>query len=227
MKASRFFSVVIALCAALLILAGSIAAPILLRPFYYRQIDALGIPERTGYSRETIREAYDEMLDFCVLGTPFGTGSLKWSESGRSHFADVAVLFRLDFAVGGAALAGLLICLALSRRRGLRPRRLLGRGPGFWAGALLAACFLVTAALAAADFDRAFVVFHAIFFPGKENWLFDPMTDEIINILPQTFFMNCAILIVAVLLVCCALLILADLLSRRIRRKNLSPAGKG
>ena len=226
MRTSKLFSAAISLCAALVVLACSIAVPILFRPFYYAQIESLELPARTGYSEEIIREAYDEMLDFCVLGSPFGTGALRWSESGRSHFADVAVLFRLDFGVAAASLAGLAVCLGLYLGRKLRPHRFLGRGPGFWAGALLAGCFMIVTVLAATDFNRAFVVFHALFFPGKENWIFDPRTDEIINILPQEFFMNCAVCIVAVLLLCCACLVLSDLLFGRRRRKNLSPAGK-
>lgn len=49
-----------------------------------------------------------------------------------------------------------------------------------------------------ADFDKAFVVFHHLFFPGKTNWLFNPETDEIIQVLPEAFFRDCAILIGAV-----------------------------
>ena len=49
--------------------------------------------------------------------------------------------------------------------------------------------------LAALDFDRAFVIFHSIFFPGKTNWVFDWHADPIIRVLPQVFFMDCAILI--------------------------------
>ena len=70
---------------------------------------------------------------------------------------------------------------------------------------------LTVAALAALDFDRAFVVFHSIFFPGKDNWIFDWQTDPIILFLPQDFFRNCALLILALLLVWCGALIAADL----------------
>ena len=63
-------------------------------------------------------------------------------------------------------------------------------------------------ALAATDFDRAFTVFHGIFFPGKENWLFDPATDPVILLLPEEFFRNCAIAIAASLLLLCLVLIL-------------------
>ena len=60
---------------------------------------------------------------------------------------------------------------------------------------LLAAAFAVIGVLAALDFERAFVVFHSVFFPGKTNWVFDWYADPIIRVLPQEFFMDCAILI--------------------------------
>ena len=223
MKPSRLASLLCTVALALLVLSFSIAVPILFRPFYYVQIDALDLPERTGWSEEVIREAYDEVLDFCVLGKPFGTGQLAWSESGRSHFADVRELFLIDFAVLAlsAVVCALLLGLRLSGK--LRFHRPLGRGPGFWAGALAAGLVAVVGGLAALDFERAFVVFHAIFFPGKDNWLFDPATDQIILVMPEEFFRNCAILIGAVLLACCSALILSDLL-RRSRRSPTRPA---
>lgn len=67
--------------------------------------------------------------------------------------------------------------------------------------------FLLIALLAALDFDGAFTVFHSIFFPGKDNWLFDPVTDPVILILPEAFFRNCAIAIVTVLLTVCIMLV--------------------
>lgn len=220
MKASKPASLLCAALLALLVLSFSIAVPILFRPFYYLQIDALALPERTGWSREVIREAYDDVLDFCVLGKPFSAGQLAWSEAGRSHFADVRVLFRADFAVLAATAAACVLLLILRLRGKLRFHRFLGRGPGFWAGALAAGLVAVVGGLAALDFERAFVVFHALFFPGKDNWLFDPAADPIILVMPEAFFRNCALLIGAVLLACCAGLILSDL----FRRQRVSPA---
>ena len=66
---------------------------------------------------------------------------------------------------------------------------------------------IVVCLLAALDFDGAFTVFHSIFFPGKDNWLFDPVTDPVILILPEAFFRNCAIAIVTVLLTVCIMLV--------------------
>lgn len=123
----KLLSVFAAFAMSLTILTGSIALPLVIRPFYRAQIEPLGIPARSG------------------LG-------------------------------GALAIAGVL---------------------------------------AALDFDRAFTVFHSIFFPGKDNWLFDPATDPVILILPEEFFRSCAILILAAVLLCCAALIIADLCRRR------------
>lgn len=215
MKQSKLFTVVLAVVLAVVLLSGSIAVPILCRPFYYAHIGPLELETRTGFTREEIKTAYNEMLDYCLGGEEFSTGVLRWSESGKAHFTDVRVLFLLDLKVLlGSAL--LLAALLLGARLGrLRPRRLLRRGPLFWSGAGLAAVFLLVGSLAALDFDRAFVVFHALFFPGKDNWLFDPRTDEIINVLPQEFFLHCALLILGVLLLGCMVFLAVDLLTTR------------
>ena len=137
MRSSKLATAALTVILALLVLSASIAVPILFRPFYYIQIDALRLPERTGWPEEVIREAYDEVLDFCVLGTPFGTGELSWSESGRSHFADVRVLFRADFLVLGVTAVSAALLLFLRRLHRLEFYRPAGRGPvGYWRWAL-------------------------------------------------------------------------------------------
>jgi len=215
MKTSKSFAVLTALALALTLLTGAIAVPILCRPFYYAHIGPFGLEERTGLTEEEIKTAYDRMLDYCIGGEEFSTGVLKWSESGKSHFTDVRFLFRLDLNALACCL-GLLFALAILSRGGRRQSALLlGRGPAFWAGVGLGGVSLVAAVLAALDFDRAFVAFHALFFPGKDNWLFDPEADQIITILPQEFFRNCAILILAILAVGCAALIAFDLTQKR------------
>lgn len=214
-KTSKPLSILLAAMMALVLLTGAIAVPILCRPFYYAHIGPLRLEERTGLTRDEIKTAYSEMLDYCLGAEEFSTGVLQWSESGKSHFTDVRGLFLLDLRVLAVSLA-LLAGLGLLIWRGrIRPAPLLGRGPAFWAGAGLGGAFLLIGGLAARDFDRAFVLFHALFFPGKDNWLFDPRADQIINILPQEFFRNCAILILAILVAGCAALIAFDLLKNR------------
>lgn len=183
-------------------ISASVAVPILWRGFYMLHIRALDLPGKTGLDEQTIRTAFNEMMDYCTKNAPFGTGALRWSEEGMRHFADVKKLFLLDLRV--LAVCSLLLVVLLVVTRRVRPALLLGRGPSFYAGiCLLLGAGLLTV-LASRDFDRAFVVFHRIFFPGKTNWIFDYRTDEIILILPQVFFRNCAILAVSLLALFCA-----------------------
>ena len=96
------------------------------------------------------------------------------------------------------------------RYKAVELHRFRGHGPEFWGCVGLGVTFAVIGALAAVDFDRFFTLFHTLFFPGKDNWLFDPRLDPVIEILPQAFFRNCAIFILALLLTACAVLILRD-----------------
>ena len=211
MKTSKLLCALIAIFAALTLFTAAVAVPILCRPFYYAHIGPMRLEERTGLTREEIMTAFNEMLDYCLGADEFSTGVLPWSESGKAHFTDVRRLFLLDlWGLAGSAVA-LAATLLIAHRTGRTAARPLGRGSAFWAGAGLGGAFLIVGALAALDFDRAFVVFHALFFPGKDNWLFDPRTDRIITILPQEFFRNCAIFILALLVLGCTALILWDL----------------
>ena len=221
MKYSRLLSVITALLTALAVLSGAIAVPLLCRPFYYAHIGPMGLEELTGLTGDQIRQAFDQVMDFCLgLRPDFAAGVLPWSQSGADHFADVRRLFLLDLWVLGLSLAGLLCLLVYSRFKRVRPYCFRGRGPGFWAAAGLAIVFLAVGGLAALNFDRAFVLFHALFFPGKTNWLFDYREDPVILILPEEFFRNCALLILALLMLWCAVLIFADLWAGKRRKQR-------
>lgn len=193
---------------ALVVLSGAIALPILFRPFYWWHIGPFDISAYMGLSVSQIKQAYGEMMDYCMgLSDTFSVGVLPFSESGAAHFADVRKLFILDLAVlviAGTALT--VLCLADRKK----PVRLAGHTPGFWSAVGLGTGFLLVGGLVAMDFDRAFTVFHKIFFPGKDNWVFDIYDDPVINMLPAEFFRNCAILIFAVILTSCIGLLLYD-----------------
>lgn len=214
MVTSRVLFAVLTAALMLFVFAASVAVPLLCRPFYYAHIDALELTEKRVWTKEEMIAAYDEMLDYCLYGGEFGTGVLKWSDSGKDHFDDCAFLFRLDFMALFGSVA-VLLCGFLLRKKGMRPARPCGLGVPFWGGASLLTLSAVTAALTAIDFDRAFVVFHKIFFPGKENWFFDYKTDQIILILPEAFFRNCAILVGSLMTVACVALIVADVCHKR------------
>ena len=208
-KCSKLLAAVMAAAVALALLTGSIAAPIVIRPFYYVQIEPLKLEQLSGLSREEIIAAYDEVLDYCIgASDEFSAGVLPFSESGSAHFADCRTLFILDLWLFFGSMVVIAALKLYDRRHELLCLR--GHGAPFWGAVGIGAVLIAVAAAAAADFDRAFTVFHALFFPGKDNWIFDPAQDPIITLMPEEFFRNCAILILAVLLIAGAAIIISD-----------------
>ncbi|MDE7163403.1 MAG: TIGR01906 family membrane protein [Clostridia bacterium] len=195
----------------LFILTFAIGLPIYCRFFYYIQIKTLKMEEATGWSYQTIKGAYDEVLNYLTLpGRPFGTGELAWTESEAAHFADCRVLFNLNLSVFIISGAVCLTLILLNRFKIIELARIKGHRPYLISAVVAVALPVIIGALAATDFDRAFMVFHAIFFPGKDNWTFDPRTEQIIEVMPEEFFMNCAIIIGVGLIAFAVALIIAD-----------------
>ena len=215
---NKLLTALLGFFAAILIITISIGLPIYVRPFHYYQIDALDIPSYSGADRETIIEAYDELLDYLTVpGNEFSTGDFKYSESGKSHFVDCKVLFDLNLYAFIISLVSIAILLILRRCGVFELWRPFGMNILFSTGSFTLGGFALIGALAATNFDRAFTIFHKLFFPGKDNWLFSWWEDEIIRILPQDFFMNCAILILVSIITLCVVSIVYSLIEKKIK----------
>ena len=218
-------TVVFCVALTLFMLTFSIGLPIYCRFLYYIQIKTLNLPAaaaeygiEAGYAE--IKAAYDGILDFCTLpNRPFKSGIFHMSESGISHFADCKVLFDLNVGVMIPSGVITLALVLLNRFRVIELKKPFGHCPYLISAAVAVALPLIIGALAAIDFDKAFEVFHGVFFPGKSNWTFDPYVDQIITVMPEQFFMNCAIVIGVGLISFSAALIAADVvLTRREKR---------
>lgn len=217
-KPSKLFSLLTSAALVLFLVTGSVAAPILCRPFYYSQIQSLDLPGQTGYSEEVIREAFDQVMDYLVGDEPFGTGELRWSESGRAHFADCRVLFQLDFRILEVTAALLAAVAVLTLAGKLRLHRFGGRGPCFWAFIGMGIAVLLLGIWAVIDFTSLFTAFHTLLFPGKTNWVFDYRLDEIILILPEPFWARAAALVAGLAFGGGALLTVLEAVLHRLRR---------
>ena len=201
---------------AILIITFSIGLPIYFRPFYYMQIGTLGIEEYSDFDRETIVEAFDDVMDYLTIpGNEFGTGELKYSEEGKSHFVDCKGLFDLNAIALLISLATVVTLLILAKKGIFTMCKPFGFNVMFSTGAFTLGFFALIGGIVAIDFSAAFTVFHKIFFPGKSNWLFDWWEDEIIRILPQKFFMNCAILIFSSIILLCVGAIVASIILKK------------
>lgn len=180
---------ILALVLTLTIISVSVVATLAFRPLYYLDIGALDIPEQSGYSREEIRANYDVLIDYNLS---FGEEELSFptlamSEPGRIHFEEVKVIFNLFqyMAIGGAILSAVGVFFCVRRREYLFLKL---------TSILAVALPAVVGILVAINWDWAFVTFHHLAF-DNDYWLFDPLTDPVITILPDAFFLHCAVMI--------------------------------
>lgn len=217
-KGSRWITLLLPWVTAAVIVSGAISVPILCRLFYHAHITPLQMRLRCGLDEDQIKMTYDEVMDYCLgLSDNFVLTHMRWSAKGAAHFADVRALFIFNMAVLAisAILLG-LICLHDYRCRTTK-RLLRNHIPAFWAASGLLVVLLTAGVLGVIDFDRFFTAFHKVFFPGKDNWIFDPSVDPVIRMLPEVFFRNCALLVFGLIIGSCILLLLFD---RKCRKQN-------
>ena len=164
------------------------------RPLYYLDVGLLDIPESSGYPKDEIIANYDALIDY---SSPFFKGSLSFptlesSPSGLKHFEEVKDIFILFYRLSVFSLITVIMIVIYKYKK---------NDINYLAVSSLTAILLpiITGLFLAIDFDTAFVIFHKIFF-NNDYWLFDPKTDPIINILPSTFFLHCALMIIAFIL---------------------------
>ncbi len=219
---NKLFTTFFGVAVFFLIITVSIGLPIYLRFFYYLHINALSLPQRTGYDFETIKQAYDQVLNYLTLPfTSFGVGVFKYTEEGASHFKDCKQLFNLNIIVMLLSLSFIIFCLVLKKKKKISILKPCGFSPAFFSAVCVLSVFIILAVVVAVDFNSAFIVFHKLFFAGKDNWTFDPRYDEIIKILPQEFFLNCAVFIVSgIILISVVIIILSAVKRVKLKKRQ-------
>jgi len=144
-----------------------------------------------------------DLLTDGAFAAPLGDAPLL-SAGERSHLADVGGLLR-SVLVGG--LGGLIV-LALARLR----RRAWLRAAIRDGAALIVGGALLAAAAFTLAFDATFTFFHGLFF-ASGTWTFNPATDRLVQLYPESFW------ILAALLFCLALAALS-LIAYRITART-------
>ncbi|MFD2306164.1 TIGR01906 family membrane protein [Enterococcus termitis] len=175
-------------CLILTILSLSIALTINFRPLYVWDIQALNLLDVVAIDQPTLLKNFGQLMSY--LNNPFHhtlqMSDFPVSESGAFHFYEVKRLFLLCYGV----LIVTAIPSILFIRRLIKGKRLWRLIRPFQWGMIIPVFFGI---LMAVGFDQFFVAFHGVFF-NNDDWLFDPATDPIINVLPEEFFMHSFIL---------------------------------
>lgn len=175
-------------CLILTIVSLSITITINFRLLYVFEIDSLKILDYVDMDKQTLLKNFDQLMAY--LNNPF-IDTLKLSDfpsskGGAFHFYEVKRLFLLCYGV----LLITLIPSVIFVFRLIKSKRVWRLIRPFQWGMIIPAFLGV---LMAIGFDQFFVAFHGVFF-NNDDWLFDPATDPIINVLPEQYFMHCFIL---------------------------------
>ena len=175
------------------ILSLSVAATINFTFLYSFDIGYLNISEYVGMPKEQILMNYRILLDY--LNTPWiaklDMPDFPSSVSGLFHFTEVKKLFMLDYLILITSGIGSFWFMQYLNREGQYWRLLR-----YFQWGILLPLGVVLALLI--NFDVLFVLFHQVFF-NNDAWLFNPITDPIILVLHESFFLLCFLSVFVIL----------------------------
>lgn len=195
-KKTAVSNVLLALIGTLFIFCASVYLVLNIRQIYYFDIDFLKIGEETRLDDWIIRENYDILVDYNLITKQVRElkfPSFPMSETGRIHFEEVRRIF---FAVQYAGAACLLLFAA-----GFVYKVCRGDFGCLKLMAIFSVVIPLTVGIAiAVSWQKVFVIFHELVFQN-DYWIFDPVTDPVINILPDEFFFHCAAAILLFILI--------------------------
>lgn len=209
---SKLTKLTLSIILTLTIISLAVVLTLACKPLYYLDIHALHIPETTGCTISEIKANYNAVIDYCLS---FGNAPLEFptfpmSEGGRIHFEEVKNIFNLfKYMVIGGTLASTAGILWMRRKHCYGYLKLTA--------ILTVALPAVIGAAVALNWDWTFAAFHELAF-NNDYWLFDPATDPIINILPDAYFLHCAVMILVLVILGS---LICGLIYRRVQRKNV------
>ncbi|NQJ72806.1 TIGR01906 family membrane protein [Streptococcus suis] len=157
---------------------------------YPLEISFLGLEKVVYMKSSDISYNFNILMNYLI--NPFASvldmPNFSSSADGLKHFADVKGLFHLAQLIFLISLPAVFYFWKEVVRKGYGK---LYRTVFMWM-ALAPVMIAVMGVLI--GFDSFFVLFHHLLFPGDSTWLFDPLKDPVIYILPQEFFLHCFIL---------------------------------
>ncbi|MBS4749799.1 TIGR01906 family membrane protein [Carnobacteriaceae bacterium zg-ZUI78] len=176
-------------CLTVCILSGSILITLLCKPLFLWQLSSLDTQVLVGLTHEQVSQNYDVLLGYLlnpfqsVLAMP----NIPVSAQGAFHFFEVKQLFLLNNGIFVLSLVGSILVLFRIKKY---------QDEAWFKGVCRIMIFLpiVIVIVLSMGFNYWFVLFHHVFF-NNDAWLFNPVTDPIILILTEDFFLGCFIMV--------------------------------
>jgi len=192
---SNFLKFLIILSLNLYVLTFAVKFTLCFTPLYNFDIEHLKIEANSNLNRDSIKANYNAVVNYiknkniAKLNLP----SLAISKTGEIHFHEVKNIFLLFNKINIiSAISFLLLLYIFFYFKDFSFLKICSISLTAFP-ILLVLPFLI-------NFDYSFTFFHKLVFNNR-YWQFDPITDPIINILPEEFFFHCILLIVFIMFV--------------------------
>jgi len=189
-------------------LSQSIIFPTFHMPFFRWQYNRLDVAEVIQIEKDELMRVTTELLDYMrnrrdsledIYAIVAGEERRFFSDIEIRHMIDVLHLYNVAFLIRNIAfflLIALVLGMALLKYATLNILARCCRE--VLAGFLILSAILV--GVIALDFNRAFNIFHDIFF-NNDYWILDPSVDLLINMVPLEFFIHISVFIALLLLI--------------------------
>ena len=186
--------IILSIVLMIFIISFAIVFTVFFKQLYYFDINYLNIDKISGLPVETIKDNYDILINYQSI---FYQGNLNlpdfaMSVAGRIHFQEVKTIFEVIQV--SMLISGIISIILLIKRFKEKEYRFLKL-----TGLITIIVPAMLGFVVALDFESAFITFHQIVFRNN-YWVFDYRSDPVINILPETFFMHCFIMIVIIVI---------------------------
>lgn len=154
-------------------------------PLFFALMGPLNLSGITFLSQKTIAHNFNKLMSYLL--NPFDEKLImpdfKTSSEGLKHFSDVKHLFFVAIVV--------TVILLIPAIRFIKQKTYIRFYQEIKILLVIPLCLIIWGMVG--GFDSIFISFHKLLFRDA-TWLFDPATDPVINILPESYFMGCFIL---------------------------------
>mgnify|MGYP000843892659 FL=1 len=156
------------------------------KQLYYFDINYLNIPNESGFNVTDIKANYNYLINFITSrqNIEFNMPTLPSSSEGKIHFYEVKNIFiKMDYLFYiSIFISSIGVYYSLKFKDFSLFKYLSG---------LLLFIPILLLTFFSINFNNTFTIFHRLFF-RNDYWIFDIDKDPVIRMLPQYFFLHCA-----------------------------------
>lgn len=190
----RLLNILISFSLAIFIITGSVILGLKCKSLYYYDVEKLNISAMSGFSDDEIKLNYDYLIDYNLNKNvgEFHLPTIKYSQQGKIHFEEVRNIFqvvkKVFYISGIISVLGVILSIKNKNIKFLNTTSIMT--------ILLP---IITSIPLTINFNYFFIKFHEAVF-SNDYWIFDPIIDPVINMLPQDIFFHIGILILSIVL---------------------------